>query len=87
MVEQTREWSASLADARATAAEVVQQVDSDLVVAGAKSHHDSTFVELLISDNSCRREPCRVLVSLDRSVTERVFRKTVEAAVRQHIIR
>lgn len=85
MLSSNRGWSPSLAEVRSIAAALVQQVDSSLVVISARSQHDSDFVELLITDMARRYEPGRLLISIDRDVTEETFRKNVEQAVRLYL--
>lgn len=73
----------SLAEARLAATEAVKRIDANLELSAISPQHDSTYVELLVSDHACRREPCRVLVSLDRDVTQDTFREAVSQAVKR----
>jgi hypothetical protein len=74
----------TLPEARLVAAEAAKAVDPQLEVVSATAMHDSTFIEIMVVDNACRCEPCRVLVSVDRDVPRDELREEIADALRRH---
>ena len=54
------------------------------VVAATPAGHDSAYVEVLLSIAGCAREPCRLVVALDRSGTTADVRRVIETRLREH---
>ena len=86
MQSQDESQRISLPEARELAVEAVQSLSQTLEVVSATAQHDSTFIEILISETACEREPCRVLLSVDRDVTRDALRQQIADAVRRYLL-
>jgi hypothetical protein len=54
------------------------------VVGATAGGHDSDYVEVLVSIADCTREPCRLVVGIDRGGSDSDVRRAVEARLREH---
>jgi hypothetical protein len=75
----------SLSEVRNVAVEAVKSIGDTLEVMSAKALGESTYIELLVIDTACDREPCRVLVAVDRDVDRSDLRDEIAGAVRHSL--
>ena len=75
----------TLADVQRIATEVAARESQDLSVAVTRSEGESAYAELIVTLMGCAAEPCRILIGVDRDMTDSQFRVAVRDALRQHL--
>ena len=75
----------TLTEVQRIAAEVAAGESGDLSVAVTRSEGESAYAELIVSLMGCAAEPCRILIGVDRDMTEPQFRVAVQDGLRQHL--
>ena len=69
--------SLTLAEVQRIATEVAIRERPDLLVAVTRSEGESAYAELIVTLLGCAVEPCRILIGVDRDMTESQFRVAV----------
>ena len=78
----------SASDVSRIASQVVQDVTSDLSVAGvAISGGDTGYTEVHVTVLGCHTEPCHLILSVFRDVSEDTLRRDITASLRTHLDR
>lgn len=75
----------TLADVQRIATEVATWERADLSVAVTRAEGESAYAELIVTLLGCAVEPCRILIGVDRDMTESQFRVAVHDDLRQHL--
>lgn len=69
----------TLMDVRRIAIDVARQRDPALeVLAATPAEEGSAYAEVIITVKGCHREPCRLLIGVNRGATEREVRERFE---------
>lgn len=69
-------------------ADLAQELDPGLQVLGVTGAGGGcSYVEILIGDRRCAREPCRILIGVDRAVTAVDFVETLRQELRDYLAR
>jgi hypothetical protein len=74
-----------LNDARRIATEVVELEDPSLRVVGATAEGGSNYTEIMLMIRNCHAEPCRILLGIERNMSEAAFREAVGEQIRRHL--
>ena len=75
----------TLGDVERIAADVAKVMQPPLDVVGATGSEEA-YAEVLLTTRGCREEPCRVLLGVNRELSESDCRHDVEVRLRQHLI-
>jgi hypothetical protein len=76
----------SLEDVRRIADEVIRQENPAMkVVAATTAEGGSDYTEIIVTVLGCHTEPCRLMLGMNRQVSEPVFRRAVAEKFRQHL--
>ena len=76
----------SLDDVRRIADEVIRRENPAMrVLAATTAEGGSDYTEIFVTVLGCAKEPCRLIIGLNRGASEAEFRRTVADRFREHL--
>jgi hypothetical protein len=79
--------SLTLDEVRRIAQEVATARDPNLqVVSASTAEGGSAYTEVMVTVDDCAVEPCRLVIGVDRTTSESLFRETVDEQLRERVL-